>query len=107
VAPLWRALRGRAGLVVNGHSHNYQRFLPRSGLVEVIAGTGGRTIYPEPAVRGDPRLASAHFKYGALRLELKAGEADLAFVEVGGLVLDRDRVTCTRGAGRAATLGLG
>ena len=107
VAPLWRALRGRASLVLNGHSHNYQRFFPRSGLVEVIAGTGGRTIYPEPAARRDPKLASAHFKYGALRLELRAGEADLAFVKVGGRVLDRDRVSCTRGAGRAATLGVG
>ena len=105
VAPLWRALRGRASLVVNGHSHNYQRFRPRSGLVEVIAGTGGRDIYPEPAARRDPKLAAAHFKHGALRLDLQRGKADLAFVEVGGAVLDRDRVSCTRGGGRSASLG--
>lgn len=106
VAPLWDALRGKASLVVNGHSHNYQRFRPRHGLVEVIAGTGGRPVYGEPAARKDPMLAAAHFKHGALRLSLRKGSADLAFVEVGGKVLDRDGLSCRLGDARpAGTIG--
>jgi len=100
VAPLWKALQGKASLVVNGHSHNYQRFLPRRGLVEVIAGTGGRPVYGEPAARKDPMLAAAHFKHGALRLRLRKGEAGLAFFEVGGKVLDRASVGCRLGDAR-------
>ncbi len=94
IEPLWDALRGRASLVVNGHSHNYQRFLPRRSLVEVIAGTGGRPMRGEPGARRDPMLAAAHFQHGALRLRLRKGYAGLAFVEVGGKVLDRAGVGC-------------
>lgn len=100
IAPLWSALRGHARLILNGHSHNYQRFLPRHGLTEVIAGTGGRRIYGEPVPAGHPGLARAHFRYGAIRLRLRRGLADLAFIAVGGRTLDRNRVPCTGGGNR-------
>ena len=32
-APLWRAVRGRAALVLNGHDHNIQHFKRRDGIV--------------------------------------------------------------------------
>jgi len=72
----------------------------------VIAGTGGRPVYGEPAARKDPMLAAAHFKHGALRLRLRKGDADLAFFEVGGKVLDRASVGCRLGAARpGGTIG--
>lgn len=97
IAPLWGALRGHARLILNGHSHNYQRFLPRHGLTEVIAGTGGRRIYREPVPAGRPGLARALFRYGAVRLRLRRGVADLAFIALGGRTFDRDQIRCTAG----------
>jgi hypothetical protein len=93
VAPFWRALRGRAALVLNGHEHNLQEMRVRDGIRELIAGAGGHSEYPLRA--DDPRLewsnASAD---GALRLRLRPGRADYAFVAVDGRVLRRGTATC-------------
>jgi Calcineurin-like phosphoesterase len=93
VAPLWNAVRGRAALVLNGHDHDSQRLRPIGGTTELVAGAGGRSHY---AVRdGDRRLAYADDRRdAALRLVLRPGRADLAFVSAGGRVLDRARVPC-------------
>ncbi len=104
LAPFWRVLRGSARLVLNGHSHNYQRFLPRHRITEVVAGTGGRTIYREPLPAHRPGLATARFRYGALRLRLQRGFAELDFIAVGGRTLDQDGVRCARGDRAAKAL---
>lgn len=93
VDPFWRELRGRARLVVNGHEHNMQDLRTRDGIRELIAGAGGRNHYP--VRREDPRLAWANATdYGALRIRLRPGVADYAFVRVDGRVLRRGSVTC-------------
>jgi len=61
VDPFWRLL-ATAGtdLVLNGHEHNYERFAPQdadaqpssSGIVEIVAGTGGASEASYPF--GDP-----------------------------------------------------
>ena len=38
--PLWRAVRGRAALVLNGHDHNMQQFKRRDGIVGADLGRG-------------------------------------------------------------------
>ncbi len=92
LAPLWDALRGRAALVVSGHDHNMQRFEPVDGIVQVVSGAGGHGLY---ALRRDRRLAFGDDeRYGALRIELRRGRAELAFVSAGGRVLDRSVVRC-------------
>ena len=82
VRPLWRVL-SRAGVdvVVNGHSHNYQRWAPQTpgghasstGIREFVVGTGGASHYafqdgpwPENLVAGQTDA------FGVLRLALKA-----------------------------------
>lgn len=92
-APLWRALRGHAALVLNGHDHDLQRFRRRDGIVELVAGAGGHGRYPVD--RGRKGLAfgdDGH--YGALRLVLRSGRATFAFVSAGGRRLDSGRVRC-------------
>jgi hypothetical protein len=100
VTPLWNALRGRAVLIVNGHEHNMERFAPRDGITELVAGSGGRGIYPiEPS-----ELAQLEFgndtDFGALRLKLRPGSADYRFVAVDGRTLDSGTVRCRVGSGR-------
>ena len=95
VAPLWEALRGRAALVVNGHDHDLQEMRKREGIIGLVAGAGGRSRYEVD--RGDPRLAWADDRVdGALRIDLRPGRADYAFVSADGRVLRRGRATCTR-----------
>ena len=96
VAPLWDALRGRARLVLGGHDHNLQRMRPVDGIVQLVSGAGGRERYQVD--EDDPRLAfSDDRSFGGLRMVLRPGRADLAFVEAGGRVLDRSAVACARG----------
>lgn len=92
VEPLWDALRGHAKLVVSAHDHGMQRFRPAGGLTQVVSGAGGNDLYP----LGDhDRLAFGDDRsYGGLRLRLRRGRADLAFVTTGGRVLDRSTVRC-------------
>jgi hypothetical protein len=95
VAPFWRALRGRARLVVNGHEHDSQRMRPVAGITELVAGAGGHGLYP--VGRSYRRLAFGDARhYAALKLRLSPGLARFAFVSSSGRVLDRGHVRCTR-----------
>jgi hypothetical protein len=80
VRPLWRLLyRARADVVLNGHSHNYQRWRPmapngsrrpRRGIREFIVGTGGASHY---ALAGTSRnvAASQARSFGVLSMTLR------------------------------------
>ena len=83
VGPLWELLyAARADVVLNGHSHNYQRWRPQdplgardaeTGIRQFVVGTGGASHYAIPG--GDPpeNLAVAQANaFGILRLTLKA-----------------------------------
>jgi hypothetical protein len=95
IAPLWNALRGRAKVVVSAHDHNMQRFTPVDAITQYVSGAGGHGLYTFP--KRDPRLAyGTASAYGALRIELRPGRARLAFVSVGGKVLDVSVVRCAR-----------
>ena len=93
--PLWEALEGRVAIAVAGHDHNMQRLRPIGGVTPLVSGAGGHGLYEaEP----DPRVAfSDDDTFGALRIDLRPGRADLAFVASDGRVLDRHRVGCRRG----------
>jgi hypothetical protein len=93
VAPFWRALRGHARIVLNGHEHDSQRLRPIDGITEFVAGAGGHGRYPLD--RSYRRLAfgdAAH--YAALRLRLRPGLARYAFVTADGHTLDNGQVRC-------------
>jgi hypothetical protein len=95
VDPLWKAIRGKVRITLHGHDHNYQRFRARDGIVEVIAGTGGRSVYPVD--RRPSLMAATYHAFGALRLRLRKGFAGLAFVSISGAVRDRAGVRCRHG----------
>ena len=92
-------------LVLTGHDHNYQRWLPLdaagapspSGITQFVVGTGGHGI--QNFVRSDSRLAigfgTEPTGFGALRLELNQDGASYQFVNTQGATLDSGSVACS------------
>jgi Calcineurin-like phosphoesterase len=91
-----------AEIVLNGHSHNYERFAPQTsggtasatGIREFVVGTGGSgahafstTIQPNSQVR----LTKVK---GVIELTLSDGGYAWRFVKVGGSVLDSGTGAC-------------
>ena len=82
IRPLWRLLyRAHADVVLNGHSHNYQRWRavtpggrsdPGRGIREFIVGTGGASKYPlQTSLPRTLQLAQSR-SFGVLVLHLAA-----------------------------------
>ena len=93
VDPLWRRLRGRAALLLSGHDHDFQRFRPVGGTVQLVIGASGRERYDVD--ERDDRLAFSDDRSdGALRMLLRPGRASLRIVRADGRVLDRSTVRC-------------
>jgi hypothetical protein len=93
VDAIWRALRGRARLLLAGHDHNLQRFKRVDGTTQLVIGAGGRERYAVNSA--DPRLAYSNDSAdGALRMQLRPGVAQLRIVRAGGRTLDRSTVRC-------------
>jgi hypothetical protein len=91
---LWNPLRGKAVLAVGGHDHDMQRFEPVDGITQLVTGAGGRHHYALGS-GSDGKLAFGDDqRYGALRIALRPGRADLTFVAADGRVLDRHSVGC-------------
>jgi len=88
--------------IVNGHDHDYERWMPLNtsgnpdpnGVDEIIAGTGGNShsskSFPSSDVVKDD---FSHF--GVLELTLHAGSADFAFKTVNNTTPDSGTITCT------------
>jgi hypothetical protein len=82
--PIWRTLAARgADLVLSGHDHHYERFEPKDGLVQLVAGTGGRSLYPVLA-REAGSIVVQTSGFGVLDLELRPGEYKATFRPVPG-----------------------
>ena len=108
MATIWSML-ATAGvdLVLNGHDHEYQRWLPMdgngatspSGITQFVVGTGGHGI--QPFARTDARVAAGFDTspgaIGALRLQLTDGFAGYQFINTAGSVLDSGSVACQPG----------
>jgi hypothetical protein len=106
LAALWRLLADRGvDIVLNGHAHNYQRWVPMgadgtpdpAGPTAFVVGTGGKSRYAID--RTTPGLAAgSDTADGTLRLALRSDGADFAFLATPspGTVLDQGSVTCSR-----------
>ncbi len=92
VQTLWEILyEAGAELVINGHEHNYERFMPMdaegeadpAGLREIVVGTGGADLYgfDTPLPTSEVRDASTN---GVLRLILRESGYDWQFIPVAG-----------------------
>ncbi len=104
VQPLWSILyEAGADLVLNGHEHDYERFLPQTpagdadaakGIAQIIAGTGGAGLrgVHEPFARNSAFRIHGH--HGVLKLTLGAGEYRHAFLDTDGRVWDAGGGKC-------------
>jgi Calcineurin-like phosphoesterase/Glycosyl hydrolase family 71 len=101
---LWRILAAaRADVVLSGHDHDYERFLPMNaagqadpkGVTEFVAGTGGASHYQfqrNPAAASAIRIAGRN---GVLRLQLtEQGYAWEFFAAPDSEVLDSGNAEC-------------
>jgi len=107
--PIWQALYDfGADLVLNGHDHDYERFAPQTptgarddanGIREIIAGTGGNSLYGWP---GNPIANSelrSNVNYGILKVTLWPTSYDWDFIPVaGGTFSDHGSALCHSGA---------
>ena len=85
--PFLDALRGRQGIVLNGHEHHYERFAVRDGLRQFVVGTAGWSGYPfGPPVTGS-RVRIREVP-GVLVLRLRADGYRWAFRDTAGRVHD-------------------
>jgi hypothetical protein len=102
VKPLWEvAYAHHADVVLSGHDHDYERFLPMDpdghvragGIQSFVVGTGGRNLYH----LGTRQPGSAYFQariHGVLAMDLRPGTAHWEFRAIDGKVLDRGDRGC-------------
>ena len=93
--PLWQLLYdARADVVLNGHSHNYQRWLPQDpfgsydpirGIREFVAGTGGASKYRLQVGSAASNLATAqNVSFGIIRFSLSKASYSWRWVPAAG-----------------------
>jgi hypothetical protein len=101
---LWQILYdGGADLVLNGHEHDYERFLPQTpngvldsvkGITQIITGTGGGELRKMNTAFAQNSVFRVHGRFGVLKLTLGAGEYRHAFIDVTGRVWDPGAGKC-------------
>jgi chitodextrinase len=77
-------------MILTGHDHTYQRWMPLnangevdpSGVTQIVTGNGGHSSMNVATT--DERVASWSKGFGAVRMELYADRADIAFYLVDG-----------------------
>jgi acid phosphatase type 7 len=84
-------------LVLNGHEHHYERFLPQTpdgvadsakGIEQIIVGTGGGALRGVQHPLAHNSGFVIHGRFGVLKLTLGAGEYRRAFIDTDGRVWD-------------------
>jgi len=93
VKPLWEALYAAdVDVVLNGHDHNYQRFVPQDpngkadpqrGIREFVVGTGGRSHYSILGPIANSEVYNDE-TYGVLKLTLRPESYEWRFIPVEG-----------------------
>ena len=102
----WRLLHSaRAEIVLSGHDHDYERFLPQdadghpdpSGLREFVVGTGGASLYERTHPQPNTEVWENH-TFGVLKLTLKSTSYEWQFVPTeGGQFVDSGTAPCSGG----------
>jgi acid phosphatase type 7 len=103
VRPFWRVLyNAKVDLVLNGHSHQYERFAPQDpdgvsdperGIVQFVVGTGGKNL--KSFWRSKPNSVFRHsLSYGVLKLDLHDDSYAWEFISEAGQILDSGTGQC-------------
>jgi len=80
----------RVALVLNGHDHNYQRFVSPGGVTYVVTGGGGRRLYPlDGCAPGSPERVAGQVRHHFTAVEVRDGSLAVTAVAADGGVLDR------------------
>jgi hypothetical protein len=101
--PMWNDLfEANADVILNGHSHQYERFAPQNpdgvadpqrGITQFVVGTGGKNL--KGFWRTKPNSVVRNSKsYGVLKLTLREKSYDWQFVSEHGEVLDSGAAEC-------------
>jgi hypothetical protein len=98
VRMLWDILYSAgADVILNGHEHHYERFLPQSptgaadsvrGIEQIIAGTGGGELRKLRHPLAANSVVQIHGHFGILKLDLGNGQYSHAFIDSSGRVWD-------------------
>ena len=100
--PIWSALAtAEVALVLNGHEHNYERWVPltatgtpaAAGITEFIVGTGGANLRPQEG--SDARSVVYLMVHGVIRLALASDSYSWEMIAVDGSVVDHGTVMLT------------
>jgi hypothetical protein len=91
-----------ATLVLNGHTHYYQRWMPQdpggaadsAGVTEIVVGSGGVGHGAAKVLSGNV-VAYDRTHFGVLFLGLHAASYDWQFVGINGTAYDRGSAPCT------------
>lgn len=104
VQGLWQILfDAGVDLILNGHEHHYERFLPQTpagvpdsvtGIEEIIAGTGGGNLRGVTDLAAPNSVVRIHGHFGVLKLTLGTKEYRHAFLDTDGRVWDRGAGKC-------------
>jgi 3',5'-cyclic AMP phosphodiesterase CpdA len=92
VVRLWvPVLEGhRVPLVLNGHDHNYQRFVSPGGVTYVVTGGGGRPLYPlDACATGAPARVAGQVRHHFTAVAVRHGSLTVTVVADDDTVLDR------------------
>lgn len=93
-------------IVVNGHDHDYQRWVPldgngnpsSTGITEFVAGAAGHGV--QTIVNSDARVAYSNSTnpggFGVLLLKLNSSGASFQYVNTSGSVLDSGVIPCAK-----------
>jgi Calcineurin-like phosphoesterase len=82
--------RHRVALVLNGHDHNYQRFVSDGGVTYVVTGGGGRSLYRlDDCPTGAPRRVAAQARHHFVAVEVRDGSLTVTSVASDDTLLDR------------------
>jgi len=104
VRPLFEILfAGGVDLVLNGHEHDYERFLPQTpdgvadsvnGMEQIVVGTGGGRLraFQFPLSRNS--AAQIQGRFGVIKVALGKGEYTHAFVDTQGKIWDSGGRKC-------------
>ncbi len=108
MSDIW-ALMAQDGvsIVLNGHDHDYQRWVPldgsgnqnATGITEFVAGGGGHGL--QTIATTDPRVAFSSDlnpqAFGALKLALNSSGANFSYVSSSGTIVDSGVIPCNKG----------